>query len=100
MELSESRCRYPVFFSSSVYVQYYYFSVVRPTHSCAGFGVEALKEAIPKIARMILLSQTQNPDGQPAAPAPQTGQRTPSSLFGPAFVLHVLAENGRQMIST
>lgn len=73
---------------------------VRPTDSRAGFGVEALKQAIPEVAKMILLPRIQNSNGQPAVTIPQTGQRTPSSLFGPALVLHVLAENGRQMIST
>ncbi|KAG8212876.1 hypothetical protein J3R82DRAFT_11208 [Butyriboletus roseoflavus] len=56
------------------------------------FSVEALKQVIPNVVNMLLPNY--GPDSQRATNLPSSNQsKLPSSLLGPAFVLHIMAEN-------
>ena len=64
-----------------------------------GFGIEALKQdtMIPNVIDMLLPNQ--NADSQQAASfASSNRSQLPASLLGPAFVLRVMAENGKKLV--
>ena len=65
-----------------------------------GFGIEALKEAnmIPNVIDMLLPNH--HADGRQAASFTSPNQsQLPASLLGPAFVLRVMAENGKHLVA-
>lgn len=59
-----------------------------------GFGVEAVEQAMPEVVDLILPTHNSS---QEATSVPHISQsKPPSSLLGPALVLRILAENGKQ----
>ena len=99
MENPDGRCRRSVFLGSNLFVPFYPFVGANCFDLQAGFGVEALKQVIPKVGSMLLPNHES--DSRQATHLSSSNQsKLPSSLLGPAFVLRVMAQNGKQPVVT